>query len=97
MRSWWWIEFLEINILINSVKEKLKKAITAADSANLTKELTRLDLDLRDYREKVITENPKTILSVLLNAMKEPVLPATLQKPVTREDSVAAFRYYKEH
>jgi thiol-disulfide isomerase/thioredoxin len=29
--------------------------------------------------------------------MKEPILPANLQKPATREDSVAAFRYYKEH
>jgi S1-C subfamily serine protease len=82
---------------INTVKEQLKTATTAADSARINKELTRLDIDLREYREKVIAENPKTILSVLLNAMKEPVLPAALQKPITREDSVAAFRYYKEH
>jgi len=82
---------------INTVKEQLKTATTAADSARINKELTRLDIDLREYREKVIAENPKTILSVLLNAMKEPVLPVALQKPITREDSVAAFRYYKEH
>ena len=82
---------------INAVKEQLKTATSAADSARINKELTRLDVDLREYREKVIAENPKTILSVLLNAMKEPVLPAALQKPITREDSVAAFRYYKEH
>ncbi len=82
---------------INAVKEQLKAATTAVDSARINKELTRLDVDLREYREKIISENPKTILTVLLNAMKEPMLPATLQKPTTREDSVAAFRYYKEH
>lgn len=82
---------------INAAKEQLKAATTAMDSARINKELIRLDVDLREYREKIMADNPKTILTVLLNAMKEPVLPAALQKPTTREDSVAAFRYYKEH
>ena len=81
---------------INTLREQLKN-VAIADSLRINKELSRLDVDLREYREKVIAENPKAILSALLNAMKEPVLPVALQKPVTREDSVAAFRYYKEH
>jgi hypothetical protein len=62
----------------------LKAATTAMDSARINKELIRLDVDLREYREKIMADNPKTILTVLLNAMKEPVLPAALQKPITR-------------
>jgi thiol-disulfide isomerase/thioredoxin len=81
---------------INIVRESLKNA-SATDSVRINQELIRLDQELRVYREKMITEHPNTILSALLMAMKEPVLPANLQKPATREDSVAAFRYYKEH
>ena len=81
---------------INIVRESLKSA-TTTDSVRINQELVRLDQELRVYREKMITEHPNTILSALLLAMKEPVLPANLQKPSTREDSVAAFRYYKEH
>jgi thiol-disulfide isomerase/thioredoxin len=81
---------------INIVRESLKSA-TTTDSIRINQELVRLDQELRVYREKMITEHPNTILSALLLAMKEPVLPANLQKPSTREDSVAAFRYYKEH
>ncbi|MFN5179986.1 MAG: DUF4369 domain-containing protein, partial [Bacteroidota bacterium] len=81
---------------INIVRESLKSA-TTTDSVRINQELVRLDQELRVYREKMITEHPNTILSALLLAMKEPILPANLQKPATREDSVAAFRYYKEH
>lgn len=81
---------------INMVRESLKSA-TTTDSVRISQELVRLDQELRVYREKMITEHPNTILSALLLAMKEPILPANLQKPATREDSVAAFRYYKEH
>ncbi len=81
---------------INIVRESLKNA-SATDSVRINQELIQLDQELRVYREKMITEHPNTILSALLMAMKEPVLPANLQKPATREDSVAAFRYYKEH
>lgn len=81
---------------INRVRESLKTA-SAKDSVRINQELIQLDQELRVYREKMISEHPNTILSALLMAMKEPVLPANLQKPATREDSVAAFRYYKEH
>ena len=81
---------------INRVRESLKTA-RAKDSVRINQELIQLDQELRVYREKMISEHPNTILSALLMAMKEPVLPANLQKPATREDSVAAFRYYKEH
>ncbi|MBM3414437.1 MAG: DUF5106 domain-containing protein [Bacteroidetes bacterium] len=81
---------------INVVRESLKSA-SSTDSVHLNQELIRLDQDLRSYREKMIVEHPNTILSALLLAMKEPVLPVNLQKPATREDSVAAFRYYKEN
>jgi len=81
---------------INIVRESLKNA-SAADSLSINQQLIRMDQELRTYREKMITENPNTILSALLLAMKEPVLPPNLQKPTTREDSVAAFRFYKEN
>jgi hypothetical protein len=55
------------------------KSATTTDSVRISQELVRLDQELRVYREKMITEHPNTILSALLLAMKEPVLPANLQ------------------
>ena len=82
---------------VEAAKTKLAAATTATDSAHWKEELVKLDNEIRNYREDLIKKNPGTILSVLLNAMKEPVLTGPLKDPQNKQDSLAAYNYFKEH
>jgi thiol-disulfide isomerase/thioredoxin len=82
---------------VEAAKAKLAAATNAADSAHWKEELTKLDDNIRDYRENLIKKNPGTILSILLISMREPVVPASLKNPKTKEDSLASYRYFKDH
>jgi len=82
---------------INNLKKQLSSARTAADSAKLNAEILKLDKDVLEYREGLIKNNRGTILTALLIAMREPILPEKLQYLKTKEDSLAAYSYYKEH
>jgi len=87
----------EKGMRINSLREVLKTAPTRADSTRLIDSLNALDIDLRNSRDRLIEENNGTFLASLLQAMREPVLPTELQQPTNREDSIKAFRYYRDH
>lgn len=82
---------------VEIAKVKLAAAKNATDSAHWKDELVTLDNDIKNYREDLIKKNPNTILSVLLNAMKEPVLPANLKDPKNKADSLAAYNFFKAH
>ena len=82
---------------IADTKEQLAAAKTAKDSAQLTEKLNKLDKDVKEYREDIIKKNPANILSILLIAMREPEVPASLQIPKTKADSLAAYNFYKNH
>lgn len=82
---------------INNAKQQLSIAKNAADSAKWNGELKKLDKDIKEYREDLVKKNPNTILSILLLTMREPEMPANLQKPATKIDSINAYNYYKEH
>ena len=87
----------EKGMRINSLREVLKTAPTRADSTRLIDSLNTLDVDLRNSRDRLIEEHSGTFLASLLQAMREPVLPTELQQPANREDSIKAFRYYRDH
>lgn len=82
---------------IETAKDKLTNAQTPADSTHWANELKKLDDGMRDYRENLIKKNPDNILSMLLTAMREPVLPDNLKNPATKNDSVAAYHFFKDH
>lgn len=84
-------------IAINNAKEQLKNATNTADSAKWANELTMLDNDVKNYRYEIIKNNPGTILSMLLNVMRDPEMPEELKKPKTKNDSIAAYNYFKDH
>lgn len=87
----------EQGMRINMVRESLKTATSKADSTRLTDSLTALDVSLRNSRDQLIVQHKETFLATLLQAMREPVLPTQLQKPANREDSIQAFRYFRDH
>lgn len=87
----------EKGMRINSLRELLKTAANKSDSTRLIDSLNKVDQDLRNSRDELIEKNKGSFLAALLQAMRQPVLPAELQQPANREDSVKAFRYYKDH
>ncbi|MFI5132758.1 MAG: DUF5106 domain-containing protein [Chitinophagales bacterium] len=82
---------------IEAAKQQLAVAKTPQDSAHWHAELELLDKTVHQYREDLIKKNPTNILGTLLIAMREPVLPAALKNGHTKNDSVAAYRYFKDH
>jgi peroxiredoxin len=51
--------------------------------------------ELNDYRDNIIKQHPESMLASLLTSMKEPQILNT--KPVTRDDSINNYQYYKKH
>lgn len=72
-----------------------KNSKTKADSALHEKNYNQLNKELVDYRDNIIKENSESMLAALLKSMKEPQ--AEMAKPVTREDSLNNYQYYKKH
>jgi thiol-disulfide isomerase/thioredoxin len=83
--------------LIEAAKNQLSVAKNAKDSAYWNEELARLDKNIQEYREGIVKKNSTSILSTLLATMHEPILPAALKKPHTKNDSLAAYRYFKDN
>lgn len=75
--------------------EAYKTATTKADSAAHEAKYNELNKELVDYRENIAKQNPESMLAALLKSMKEPQPPVS--KPVTREDSLNNYQYYKKH
>ncbi len=82
---------------INGLQQELKKAGNKTDSTKLIANLTKLDQEVKTYREDLIKKNPASLLTSLLIAMREPEVPANLKEPKNRQDSVAAYEFYKGH
>lgn len=68
---------------------------TKADSALHENKYNQYDKELRTYRENVIKTYPLSMLAVLFKSMTEPVVP--MAKPVTRDDSITNYNFYKKH
>jgi thiol-disulfide isomerase/thioredoxin len=77
------------------IADSLYKLRTAhpKDSIRITKEINDLNDVVKNYRNAIIEKNPGSLLSVLLNAMKEPEVP----KNSNPADSLFAYKYYKTH
>ncbi len=75
--------------------EAFKNSRRKSDSLSHEKNYNTLNKELTDYRDKIIRENPESMLAALLKSMKEPQ--AAMAKPVTREDSINNYQYYKKH
>ena len=82
---------------ISAMQKKYEAARSTPDSAKWASELKKLDDELDNYREKLIKDHPNTLLASLLVAMREPILPQSLKQPKNKEDSIASYRYVKDH
>ena len=75
--------------------EAFKASATKADSLSHEAKYNELNKQLVDYRENIAKENPESMLTALLKSMKEPQPP--IAKPITRDDSLNNYQYYKKH
>lgn len=75
--------------------EAYKSSTTKSDSALHEKKYKELNSELNDYRDKLINEHPESMLAALLDGMKEAKVGNT--HPVTRQDSLANYQFYKKH
>jgi hypothetical protein len=65
------------------------------DSLRLTAQIDTLSRKIVDYRAKLIAKDPNGFLSVLLKAMKEPIVPTN--KEAEKKDSLYSYHYFKNH
>src|SRR5688572_9463514 len=82
---------------INSARQQLSLSRSAGDSAKWLPVMAKNDSLIRRYREDLIKNNKGNILTALLLAMREPEIPVQWRKPANREDSMNAYRYFKDH
>lgn len=66
-----------------------------ADSLFHEKNYNQLNKELNDYRNKIIKEHPESMLASLLSSMRQPKI--LIARPLTREDSLNNYQYYKKH
>lgn len=81
--------------LLNAERDAYAASKTKADSLLHEKQYNTYNSELNAYREDLIKKNPNAMLTALLKAMKEPIVPN--KKPATHEDSLNNYNYYKAH
>lgn len=82
---------------IAKVNNDLAGAANAKDSAAVRARLKTASDKMQFHRDSLIKKNPDGILSALLLAMKEPVVPPAAKHPKGKYDTAWAFYYFKEH
>lgn len=82
---------------IQQLRQQLPAAKTKTDSTAVFAQLGKLDSTIAKYRDDLIKKNPTSILTTLLVAMREPVIPAQWQRPKNRQDSMSAYYYFRDH
>ncbi|MEO6814485.1 MAG: thioredoxin-like domain-containing protein [Ginsengibacter sp.] len=75
--------------------EAFKTSKTKNDSTIHETKYKELNTELNNYREEIINKHPNSMLAALLTSMKEPKVLNT--HPVTRQDSLDNYQYYKKH
>ncbi len=68
---------------------------TKADSLLHENNYQKFNKELNQYRENIIKQYPQSMLAVLFKSMKEPGF--ALAHPVTKQDSIANYEFYKKH
>jgi thiol-disulfide isomerase/thioredoxin len=81
--------------LLQDEVEAYKNSTNKQDSSMHEKKYKELNEELNNYRDKIIKEHPESMLAALLTSMKPTQVLNT--NPVTHEDSLANYQYYKKH
>lgn len=81
--------------LLNQEREAYNHSLTKADSLLHENNYKKYNTELNEYRNGIIKNKPTSMMAIILNAMKESPYPTKI--PVTRQDSLNNYQYYKSH
>lgn len=81
--------------LVQKARQAFTSAKSAEDSSKYEAEFKKANQEIIDFRNNLIDKNPQSLMAALLLAMKEPPYPDKV--PVTHQDSVDNYQYYKSH
>lgn len=81
--------------LLSAERMAYMNAKTATDSALHEKKYITYNAELNRYRQNIVDQQPGSMMAILLKAMKEPPYPE--KKPITRQDSIDNYNFYKAH
>lgn len=81
---------------MSQLEDEFKSQKSKEDSIRIRNEIIKTDKALQDYRDDICNKNPKSVLAMLLNAMKRPTPPAI---PIIngKADSLYPYRFMKDH
>ncbi|QEC68604.1 redoxin domain-containing protein [Panacibacter ginsenosidivorans] len=82
---------------LNGLQQQLRKATTAADSAAIQQEQKKINKELNDYRDNVIKNKPESMVAAFFQSVRTPELKEWPKKADGTPDSLAAWRYMKDH
>ena len=82
-------------VLLEGERRAYTTSRTKADSLFHERNYNQYNKELNSYRDNIIKTQPTAMMAVLLKAMKEPSVPVNI--PVTKQDSVQNYYYYKSH
>ena len=85
----------EKGALLQNEIEAFKASTNREDSATHEKKYQEINSELNNYREGIIENYSTSMLASLLTSMKEPKV--LHPRPVTRQDSLENYQYYKKH
>lgn len=85
----------EIGKSLSRERTAYLKATNKADSSLHEANYIRLNTELNNYRLRIMKSQPSSLMASLLNAMRESPYPA--KPPVTRQDSLDNYNFYKAH
>jgi thiol-disulfide isomerase/thioredoxin len=81
--------------LMEAERQAYLKSHTKKDSVLHETNYAKYNNELNEYREGIIRNQPKSMMAVLLNAMKEPTV--LMNKMQSHTDSLQNYYYYKAH
>jgi hypothetical protein len=82
---------------LNALQFQLQNAKTKADSVSIQQQQAKLNKELNEYRQKLIDGHPESMVATFFRSVKIPEIKEWPKKPDGSIDSIAAWRYMKEH
>jgi len=82
---------------LSTLQSQISQTKSKADSIAIRDKIKKLNEEVRVERENVISKNPNTLLSTLLTALRDPIIPPTPMLANGKPDSSFAYQYYKAH
>jgi len=94
-------EFIKYNMSnrmeIESLKKMKSQNLNPDSLIKIDNQIKKINSDIEKIQQKIITENPKSFVAVMLKAMQEPEVVNIPILENSREDSIYKYQYYKQH